>query len=136
MSLAENKALIRRYCELFAVGDIDALPEIVAPDVIDHDAYEGQQSGIEGYRQFFLLWKNAFPDLQLEIDFMVAEGDLVAYRWIARGTHLGRYHEIEPTGRPVTVSNISVSRVRDGRVCEDWIEFDEAGLLRQLGALD
>jgi predicted ester cyclase len=67
---------------------------------------------------------------------MVAEGDLVAFRWIGRATHLGRYHEIEPTGRSMTVTAISVSRVRDGRICEDWIEFDEFGLRRQLGAFD
>jgi steroid delta-isomerase-like uncharacterized protein len=132
VTLEANKAVIRRYFELWNAGNIDGLVEIIAPDVVDHSAYEGQATGIEGYREFFTLWKTAFPDFVAVADQLVAEGDLVAYRWHQDGTNLGAYHDLPPTGRRVRFTAISISRIRDGKIVEDWINFDEAGLRRQI----
>jgi len=131
----DHRAIIQRYCDIFEQGDLDAIDEIVAPAVIDHGAYKGQQAGIEGYREFFKLWKTAFPDLKLELEMTISQGDLVAYRWTGTGTHLGPYHEHPPSGRPVRFTAISISRIRDGKIVEDWIELDNLSLLRQIGAL-
>jgi len=131
----DHRDLIQRYCDCFARGDLDALDELVAPDVIDHGAYPDQPAGIEGYREFFTLWKTAFPDLKLELELTISQDDLVAYRWVGTGTHLGPYHGYQPTGRPVRFTAISISRIRDGKIAEEWIELDQLGLLRQIGAV-
>ncbi len=131
-----NRALIQRYCDAFERGDIAALDDLVDPDVVDNNAYEGQPRGIEGYRAFFRLWHEAFPDLKLTLDLTISESDLIAYRWTASGTHLGVYQGYPPTGRAVRFSAISINRIRDGRIVEEWIELDGLGLLRQIGAIE
>ncbi len=135
MNNDDHRALIQRYCDAFEQGDVAALDELLDPNVVDNNAYEGQQAGIEGYREFFRLWKSAFPDLKVSLDMTISQGDLVAYRWTGTGTHLSHYHEHPPSGRPVRFSAIAISRIRDGRIVEDWTELDNLGLLKQLGAL-
>ena len=132
MSEDRHREIVRRYCEAFERGDIDALDGLVHPEVVDHGAYEDQQAGIEGYRQFFRLWKDAFPDLRLDLELTICEGDLVAYRWHGAGTHLGPFHNHPPTGRRVRFSAISINRIRDGLIVEEWVEVDNLGLLRQI----
>jgi steroid delta-isomerase-like uncharacterized protein len=104
----------------------------VHPDFIDHAAYEGQPQGIEGVRHFWRKWRAAFPDFTVEVHDTIAEGDKVVTRWSMRGTHLGDYDGITPTGRVVGHSAISIDRVKDGLITDEWIEFDQHGLLRQL----
>lgn len=131
-----HRDLIQRYCDAFERGEVDALESIVHPDVVDHSAYEAQQPGIEGYRQFFRLWNDAFPDLKFNIEMTVQQDDVVAYRWTASGTHLGQYHEHPPTGRTFQVSGISINRIKGGRIIEEWVEIDHLGLLQQLGLVE
>jgi steroid delta-isomerase-like uncharacterized protein len=124
--------LIHRYCAAFAQGNVGALEELIHPEVVDHSAYEGQPVGIEGYRHFFRLWKRAIPDLKLELELTLSEGDLIAYRWHATGTHLGPYLDHPPSGNAVRFSAISINRVRDGLIVEEWVEIDQLGLLQQI----
>jgi steroid delta-isomerase-like uncharacterized protein len=133
---ADHHALVQRYCDAFERGDVAALDDLIDPNVVDNNAYESQQAGIEGYREFFRLWKAAFPDLKVKLEMTVSQGDLVAYRWIGSGTHLGHYHEHPPSGRSVRFSAIAISRIRDGRIVDDWTELDNLGLLKQLGVID
>lgn len=76
----------------------------------------------------------AFPDLVITIEDEVVGGDKVVIRWTARGTHLGEFNEIAPTGRVVTWSGIDVVRLRDHLLVELWGNFDAAGLYEQLGS--
>jgi hypothetical protein len=66
---------------------------------------------------------------------MLAEGDRVVTRWTARGTHRGELMGIPPTGKPVTMTGITINRLEGGKVVEDWTVFDQLGLLQQLGAI-
>ncbi len=126
---------MRRYFDVANTGDLDALDDLLASDVIDHSAYAGQAAGRDGFKEFFTLWRSAFPDLVYTIEDEIADGDRVVIRWTARGTHLGRYHHIAPTGKQVTMSGIQINRLADGKIVEDWTSSDELGLLRQLGAI-
>jgi len=129
----ENRGIVRRYFDAANTGDLDVLDDLLSPDVIDHSAYAGQPAGRDGFKEFITLWRTAFPDLVYTIEDEIAERDRVVVRWTARGTHLGKYHHIAPTGKRVTMSGIQINRVAGGRIAEDWTSFDEQGLLRQLG---
>jgi predicted ester cyclase len=77
----------------------------------------------------------AFPDTHFTIDAMVAEGDLVATRWTAQGTHTGDLMGIAPSGQRVTVTGMNINRVVNGKLSEGWGNFDQLGLLQQIGAI-
>jgi steroid delta-isomerase-like uncharacterized protein len=132
MTPDELKAFMRRYFDAWERCDLAALPEFVAPDVIDHAAFDGQPAGIEGYREFFRLWQRAFPGFRAEVHDLIAEGDRVVARWTFHGTHLGEYAGIPATGREVSFRAVSIARVAAGRVVEEWYLNDELALLNQL----
>ncbi|MFQ5973153.1 MAG: ester cyclase [Alphaproteobacteria bacterium] len=91
--------------------------------------------GREAWKRTFLPFFEGFPDLELSIEFMVAEGDMVALRWTAMGTHNGEFRGISATGRRINVTGIAVYRVSGGRIVELWSQPDALGLLRQIGAI-
>jgi steroid delta-isomerase-like uncharacterized protein len=132
MSTETNKVLVRRYFDSWNTNDVDALDELIADDAIDHMAYEGQPTGREGYRDFYRTWHSAFPGFRAEIEDMIAEGDRVATRWTFRGRHLGEYDGIAPTGRDVAFAAVSIQRIENGLVAEEWYIADTAGFMRQL----
>jgi steroid delta-isomerase-like uncharacterized protein len=80
-------------------------------------------------------WREAFPDLKITVDKQVAERDLVAVRWTARGTNTGTGNGIAATGRAVEVTGTTLFRMADGRIAEEWTCADSLGLRRQLGML-
>ena len=131
-----NKALVRRfYEEVWARGNLGVADELFAADYERHDLRAGEpSSGPEGQKQIAAAFRAAFADLTWEIDFVLADGDLVAGRWTASGTHLGAWAGVEPTGRAMRFSGINVFRFADGKVVEIWNHRDDLGLLEQLGA--
>ena len=136
VSVESNREIVRRYFEAWANPDVEQaiamLDDLVHPDFVDHAAYEGQAAGIEGVREFWRKWRTAFPDFTVETHDTIAEGDRVVTRWSMEGTHLGEYDGYEPTGRRIGHSAISIDRVRDGLITDEWIEFDLHGLIQQL----
>jgi steroid delta-isomerase-like uncharacterized protein len=88
-----------------------------------------------GHRQYSEVMVTAFPDLERTIEDLVAEGDKVVARWTAKGTHTGDFQGIPPTGRVATSSGITIFRIADGRIVEEWSESDMLGLLQQVGAI-
>ena len=137
MSAEENKAIVRREAEeIFSQGNLDAADEIYAPDFVGHEPTtpEGIR-GLEGARQFAAVYREAFPDLQLTVEDQLAEGDKVATRFTARGTHQGELEGIAPTGNQVEIKGIYISRIAEGKIAEDWTNFDALGLMQQIGAI-
>jgi steroid delta-isomerase-like uncharacterized protein len=136
MGLEESKMLARRYMtEVWDKGNLEAVDELVAPTFIDHNPPPGLPSDRDGLKQSVTLFRTAFPDLKSTIEDLVAEGDKVVGRIVARGTHRGEFQGIQPTGKPVTIEGIFIGRVAGGKLMESWEQFDAAGLLQQLGAL-
>ena len=80
-------------------------------------------------------WREAFPDLNITVDMQVAERDLVAVRWTARGTNTGAGNGIPATGRAVEITGTTLFRMADGRIAEEWTSADSLGLMKQLGLL-
>ncbi len=91
--------------------------------------------GLDGAKQFVAGYLAAFPDLHFTIEDMITDGDSVATRWSSRGTHTGMLQGMAPTGKQVTSSGITISRQVDGKVVEEWISWDNLGMLQQLGMI-
>ena len=112
----QNKELVRRYAEAEDNGTLlDIIDEIVSPDVINHFPNGYTKKGIDYIKKSNPQFYKAFPDMKHTIEFQIAEGDLVATRYIWRGTHKGNWMGIEPTGKEVTFTILNVSRIRDGK---------------------
>ncbi|MBM4437851.1 MAG: ester cyclase [Actinobacteria bacterium] len=127
---AANKAVVRRLLnEVYNQGNL-----IVANDLVDPGHPDaGLGPGPDNFKNHARRLRSAFPDLHLTIADQLVDGDRVATRWTARGTHLGSYRGIAPTGEVVSWTGITVHRVAGGRIVETWHSPDRLGLLRALG---
>ena len=130
----ENKAIVRREIEevFSAQGNLDVADEIFAPEYV---GYPEDVRGPEGAKETAKMYRNAFPDVQLSIEDQVAEGDKVVTRWIGRGTHQGELMGVAPTGNQVRVDGMTISRIEDGKIVEEWEIYDALGMMQQLGAI-
>jgi len=136
MSAEENKALLRRILEeVWSQGKLDVIDEIFAADYVDHTAGSPDIYGLKDYKQFVAMFRTAFSDLRFTIEDMISEGDKVATRWTGSGTHKGELMGIPPTGIQVTWTGISIGRTADDKAVEAWINWDNLGLLQQLGVV-
>ncbi|MCI0626006.1 MAG: ester cyclase [Acidobacteria bacterium] len=133
----DNRAIARRLNdEVWNRGNLSAIDEILATGYMHHDpASRNFGSGPVEYKKLVALYRSAFPDVLFTIENLVSEGDLVVTQWTARGTQRGEVMGIAPTGRQVTVSGISIARVEQGRLAEQWVSWDALGMLRQLGVV-
>ncbi|HEU5362961.1 MAG TPA: ester cyclase [Gaiellaceae bacterium] len=133
----ENAKGSRRMIEeVFGAGRYELADELVAESAIGHDpALPEPSQGPEGVKEGARGYRDAFPDLSMRIEEVVAENDLVALRWTARGTHRGDLFGIAPTGKEATVTGITIDRWAGGKIAESWTNWDTLGLLQQLGAV-
>ena len=133
----ENKAVARRVYEIIATGNLDLAEEIVDPDAPDNERAfvteeQAQPRLIETFRQFAADAHAAFPDMQITVEDMIAEGDRVAARVIMRGTHRGEFQGIAPTGKRVQVRAMDMFRIADGKIVEHWGHGDDpSDILRE-----
>jgi predicted ester cyclase len=129
----ENKALVRAWFE--ESDRRKALPiELCTPDFVGH--YPGNPSiGLEAFQPHLASFYRSFPDLTQSIEHMVAEGDRVGFRVVSRGTHAGDFRGIPPTGAKISVVQIGIARVVDGKLAEIWNNPDQLGMLQQLGVI-
>jgi predicted ester cyclase len=117
----KNKALVRRYWEeVWVKGNLAAVDEFMAADYVEYPVPSGLPPGPEGLKLTIIAYLTASPDLQSTLDDMLAEGDRVALRWSARGTHLGEWLGVPATGHHFTMSGISVYRMAEGKMVEGW----------------
>ena len=136
MSAEENKAIARRGYEAINQNNLDALDEVAAPHLTDHDPAPGQAPGLDGVKQWFSSMHTAFPDFQMNVEDMIAEGDKVVARVRMSGTHQGVFMGIDATGNRVTITGIDILRVNaDGKIVEHWGNFDDLGMMQQLGVV-
>jgi steroid delta-isomerase-like uncharacterized protein len=123
--LEENKALIRRWLrEIFTDGHLDGADEIFTQDYVLHDpSFPQEVHGPGGIKRYVTAYRAAFPDIRVTVEDQLAEDDKVATRWTARGTHLGEFLGLAPTGDEVTVSGIEFDRIIDSRIDEAWVGY-------------
>lgn len=129
----ENVALVRRFfAEAWNRGNMAVVDEIIHPESVD-PSFSQFPIGPEGAKLEIKMFRNAFPDLYLLIQDVIAEENVVAIRYTSIGTHRGVYMDIPPTGRTVEVDGCSIFHFGDGQIIERWQEFDTLGLYTQLG---
>jgi predicted ester cyclase len=117
-----NKALMRRlFEEGFHSGKLAVVDEIFHPNFVDRSTPE-QPPGTEGVKDYISMVRTGFPDISITIEDLVAEEESVVVRTTWRGTHLGEYEGIAPTGKQVTRSMIQIFHVKDGKLLEEWSE--------------
>jgi predicted ester cyclase len=137
MGIEQNKDVVRRLIdECVNTHRPELLGNYVDPELRVHPGTPGtapDTEGLDGLREAFQRFRATFPDLHITPEQMIAEGDLVAARWTATGTHSGDLAGITATGTPVRWSGTDMYRLVDGRIVEWWRNDDFVGLLHQLG---
>lgn len=124
MSAEENnKALSNAIARAISEGDLDALDELMAPELA------------EGFKRDVAEIRRAFPDYGGTNVDQIAEGEKVANRFVFLGTHLGEFEGVAPTGKRVEFVGHSIDRVVEGKIVESWVEIDMLGVMDQLGAV-
>lgn len=134
-----NKAAFRRVLAASNAHDDELLariiPEVFAPDVRMGTPLPIQATGAQAVTEVYATLHRAFPDLHIEVEDLIAEGDRVVSRHTVTGTHLGEYMGVPPTGKSVSYNEIFVFRFAGGRIVETWGVVDVLSQLRQLGAV-
>ncbi len=129
-----NKATARRMVDEVVNGRrLELLDEILAPEFVDHTAPPGVPPTRDGAKDLFRMFLDAFPDLHVTIQDVVAQADTVVQRTRATGTMKGEFMGMPSTGRSATWEQIHILRFADGREIEHWTHSDQLGLLAQLG---
>ena len=129
-----NRAIAQRVVsEILSKGHFELARELYAPDFVNHGvtrdvALAEDQAAARG-------WLKAFPDGSMTVDQMIAEGDRVAVLWTGRGTNTGEGNGLPATGKKAVIRGITIWRIVDGRIREEWSAFDELSLMTQLGLL-
>ena len=135
----ENKALVRRWFEeVWNKGNEAAIEEMFASDGVAHglaDEPEKAMRGPQDYKPFYLKFRSAFPEIEVVVEDMVAEGDKVAARCRVRGKHQSDSLGFAATGRSMEFTGITIVRIQKGKIVEAWNNFDFMTMFKQLGAL-
>ncbi len=134
--MADSKTFVRSTTErIWSTGDANLIDEHMASSYVLHNAPTGFAPDREGLKAILHAMRSAFPDLRMTVEDVVAEGDRVVQRRRYEGTHKGELFGIPATGKSVNVSQITISRVADGKFAEEWAETDFLGMLQQLGVV-
>lgn len=135
MAAKDNIATQERFAEqVVNGGNLDVIDEVTSPSFVDHDPAPDQGPGQQGFKDFWATFRSAFPDLSVQVDQMVADDDNVAFAYRATGTHQGDFMGVAPSGKPIDVRGVQITRFQDGLMVERWGSSDQFGILQQLGA--
>jgi predicted ester cyclase len=131
-TVEKNKAVVRRvFTEILSEGKFEVGAEIYAKDYVNHGTtkdigFAASQASDHG-------WRAAFPDLEMTVEKEIANGDYVTVLWRGRGTNTGSGNGLNATGKKVDGRGISIFRVADGKIEEEWTEYSGLLILQQLG---
>ena len=132
---ADSEALVRRFFEEFCNGRrAEVADEIIAPDFVSHGPQAPPATGPEGVKARVAVYQDAL-DGHWQVDELFSAGDRVVARWTGSGTHRAELMGVEPTGKSISVEAMSVFRIADGKIAEEWTVWDALGLLQQVGAV-
>lgn len=120
--------------EAWSKGNLAIVDEMLAPDYVNHSPLESDQpAGREGYKRAIVTLRTAFPDLTSTVEQVLVDGDRVVTRYVARGTHLGMFQGVAPTGKRIEACGHTIDRYEGGRIAETWDCFDLLTVYRQIG---
>ena len=130
----KNKEIARRVIEeVLGQGNFDLAEQLYAKDFVNHGLT--RDIGLKEDQDAARGWKQAFPDLKMTADLLIAEGDLVTVVWTARGTNTGTGNGLPATGKSGSMRGITIWKIVDGKLREEWSAFDQLSFMQQLGLL-
>lgn len=135
MSIEQNKAIARRFFEVWNANTPEELDTFLSADYVTHSPLPGVSSDREGMKQWMSMVSTAFPGIQFSVDIQIAEGNMVMTRWSAKGMHTASFMGIPATNKMGHVTGNVLVRIVDGQTVESWGEWDAMGLMRQLGVV-
>jgi steroid delta-isomerase-like uncharacterized protein len=125
----------RFYEEVVNKGNLKLIDELVAAEFVEHEELPGMKPGREGLKEFCTMFRSAFPDLQFQVNDLVAKGDKVWAYITIRGTHKGHFMDMAPTGKTIEVKGFDIIRLVNGKAAEHWGLTDSMTMMMQLGAI-
>lgn len=137
MPVEENVQLIRRWFqEVWNEGRVETVHDLLAPDAVakGQRGAESEIRGPEEFAEFVHEIRGSFPDIKVQIEDILAADDKVAVRWSATMTHNGDTLGVPATGTSVRSRGISIARIVNGKIVEGWDNWDQLGMLEQIGA--
>ena len=135
IALPGNIEIITRFEHAFRAADQAMIDELADPGLADHNPAPGHEPTLAGFKQKVAGFKASFPDLEEDLQDIIASGDTVATRWVLTGSQQREFMGIPAAGRTITVEGMNFYRLKDGRVTDIWTQFDGVAMMRQLGAL-
>ena len=131
-----NRAVVRRWFdEIYSKKRVELMNELHAEDYVWRGPGGVTITSRDGMRELLGVYTAAFPDVDFTVEDQMSDGDQVVTRWTARATHSGEFDGIQPTGNSIMFTGITISRLENGRLVEEWENFDELSLMRQIGAV-
>ena len=131
----EHERVLRKLVEAVGNKDIKGFEDVYDPNVAYHGTGELAEADRGAFVQFIGAMFEAFPDAKMTMDDLFSSGDKVAYRLTFKGTHKAELMGIPATNKAVTVTSIGIARVSGGKIVEEWENFDEMGMMQQLGVV-
>jgi steroid delta-isomerase-like uncharacterized protein len=133
----DNVSIGRSFFEnVLGKGDWASGDQIMASDmVMYHPSSPEPVRSSEAIKGFLGAFRAGFPDLNMTVEFAFGQGEMVAVRWRARGTHTASLFGIPASGKSMNVAGISILRIVDGKIVEDWVAEDTIGLMQQIGVI-
>lgn len=132
----KNLALSKKfYEEVFNKGNFALIDEMLAEGFVEHEVFPGLPEGKEGVKQFFTMFRNAFPDLHAKTEMMIAKDDKVVSYIIITGTHKGEFMGMAATDKKINVKGIDIVRFENGKAVEHWGVTDSMTMMQQLGMM-
>jgi steroid delta-isomerase-like uncharacterized protein len=137
MSIDPRTLIHRWFNEVWNQGREETVDELFASDGICHGLGEGGADvvGPAGFKVFWRNMRSALPDVHIRIEDTIVHGDKAVVRVVLDGTHLGEGLGMPPTARRVSITGIVIVIVAGGQVAEAWNNWDQLGLLQQIGAI-
>ncbi len=129
-----NAEVLERALNSFS-APASAVAEYFTADWVNHDPSLPPMSGLAGAEQLLGLWRTAFSNLKIQMEDSIEAGEKVAARFRITGTHSGPLMGIPATGKPISVLATGIFRVVDGKLAENWVNFDALSLMQQIGAV-
>ena len=124
--------------EVWNKGRESAIDELGAPDMVAHSLLDPTGKPIQGTAKFKEFWRNfrdAFPDIHIDVQEALSDGDKEIVRCVARATHKGAGIGVAATQKPIQFCGVVIARVKDERLVEAWDNWDFLGLYQQLGVV-
>jgi len=136
MSSEQNKKIVRRLIEEPWKGNLSVVDELIDSKYVGYDpSIPEPLRGPDGFKENVANYLAAYSNARITVEDQIAEGDKVATRWTGRGTHDGDLMGVGPTGKQVTVSGLTFSRIANGKVVEEYTNWDTFGMMQKLGVV-